>query len=424
MYHVGSSVALTGFLNQMAAVMFRFAFPSLISFTLLTSVCGSVLAQSGDSQAVEKPKRQPPPVMDSVNEAMQRYVAKGRAAGAVTLVAHRGKVVHFGAVGLRDIESDKKMQRWTRFAIASMTKPITATAVMILHEQGKLDVNDPLEKYLPEFGNVRLKSGDEVSRKLTIRDALTHTSGIVGDQVFRGSLADHVTEVASRPLGFQPGDKWQYSPGVSVAGRVVEVVSGQPFEDFLRERIFQPLGMSKTTFRPDAKGVANLAVIYKPGENEGTLSVAGNRISTFTEEDGPNPSGGLVSTAQDLFRFYQMVLNGGEFRGQRVLSSQSVQMMVSPQIGDLETGFTPGNTWGLGWCIVKEPQGVTKMLSTGTYGHGGAFGTQGWVDPVEETIFILLIQRTNMGNSDGSEMRGEFQAVAVEALAKTDSLPQ
>jgi len=98
--------------------------------------------------------------------------------------------------------------------------------------------------------------------------------------------------------------------------------------------------------------------------------------------------------------------------------------MVSPQIGDLETGFTPGNTWGLGWCIVKEPQGVTKMLSTGTYGHGGAFGTQGWVDPVEETIFILLIQRTNMGNSDGSEMRGEFQAVAVEALAKTDSLPQ
>ena len=424
MYHVGSSVALTGFLNQTAAVMFRFAFLSLISFTLLTSVCGSVLAQSGGSQAVEKPKRQPPPVMDSVNGAMQRYVAKGRAAGAVTLVAHRGKVVHFGAVGLRDIESDKKMQRWTRFAIASMTKPITATAVMILHEQGKLDVNDPLEKYLPEFGNVRLKSGDEVSRKLTIRDALTHTSGIVGDQVFRGSLADHVTEVASRPLGFQPGDKWQYSPGVSVAGRVVEVVSGQPFEDFLRERIFQPLGMSKTTFRPDGKGVANLAVIYQPGENEGTLSPAGNRISTFTEEDGPNPSGGLVSTAQDLFRFYQMVLNGGEFRGQRVLSSQSVQMMVSPQIGDLETGFTPGNTWGLGWCIVKEPQGVTKMLSTGTYGHGGAFGTQGWVDPVEETIFILLIQRTNMGNSDGSEMRGEFQAVAVEALAKTDSLPQ
>lgn len=420
--------------------MFRFALFSLVSLSLslvnsnslpaqgsdglLAQGSDGLLTQGSDSTAGAKAKRQLPPVIDSVTEVIQSYVTKGRASGAVTLVAHQGKVVHFDAVGLRDIASEKAMQRWSRFAIASMSKPITATAVMILQEEGKLNINDPLDKYLPEFTEVRLKNGDPVGRKLTIRDALTHTSGIVGDQVFRGSLADHITEVASRPLGFQPGEKWQYSPGVSVAGRVVEVVSRQPFEEFLSQRIFQPLRMNQTTFRPDAKGIANLAVIYKPGEEEGTLVAAGNRISTFAAEDGPNPSGGLVSTAQDLFRFYQMILNGGEFRGQRILSSQSVDLMVSPQIGDLETGFTPGNTWGLGWCVVKEPQGVTGMLSAGTYGHGGAFGTQGWVDPVTETIFILLIQRTNMGNSDGSEMRGDFQAAAVAALAKTSSSQQ
>ncbi|MDC0278913.1 beta-lactamase family protein, partial [bacterium] len=307
-------------------------------------------------------------------------------------------------------------QPWTRFAIASMTKPITATAVMILQQEGKLDVNDELSKYLPEFREVQLKSGESLVRPLTIRDALTHTSGIVGDQVFRGSLEDHVKEVASRPLGFQPGTKWQYSPGVSVAGRIVEVVSEQPFESFLKERIFSPLRMNNTMFRPDEKGIRNLAKIYQPGEGEQDLVFAGNRISTFEPTDGPNPSGGLVSTAQDLFRFYQMVLNGGEFRGTRILEKQFVDLMTSPQIGDLATGFTPGNTWGLGWCLVREPQGVSGMLSVGTFGHGGAFGTQGWVDPKTETIFVLLIQRTNMGNSDGSDLRKDFQQAAVDAI--------
>ena len=175
--------------------MFRFALFSLVSLSLslvnsnslpaqgsdgvLTQGSDELLTQGSDSTAGAKAKRQPPPVIDSVTEVIQSYVTKGRASGAVTLVAHQGKVVHFDAVGLRDIASEKAMQRWSRFAIASMSKPITATAVMILQEEGKLNINDPLDKYLPEFTEVRLKNGDPVGRKLTIRDALTHTSGIV-----------------------------------------------------------------------------------------------------------------------------------------------------------------------------------------------------------------------------------------------------
>jgi len=391
--------------------VFRFFNVACLLFMIVALGSGDALAQGKAS------KWQPPPSIESINQAVNEYVKAGQASGAVTLVARDGKVVHLGAVGKRDIEADQKMQRWTRFAIASMTKPITATAVMMLQDEGKLSLDDPLEKYLPEFKDVRLRDGEPASRPITLRDALTHTSGIVGDQVFRGSLEDHVKEVAGRPLGFQPGEKWQYSPGVSVAGRVVEVVSGQPFETFLQQRIFKPLRMDQTSFQPDEKGINNLAVIYQPGEKEGVLVAAGNRISTFASEDGPNPSGGLVSTAINLFRFYQMILDGGEFRGKRMLSKEAVEQMVSSQIGDLETGFTPGNTWGIGWCLVKQPQGVSGMLSEGTYGHGGAFGTQGWVDPKTKSIYILLIQRTNMGNSDASEIRRAFQQASVDALS-------
>lgn len=387
--------------------------------SVLVIVGVTVLACGNALTAEEKRGEwQPPESIDSIDQVISQYVESGVVSGAVTLVAREGKVLHLGAVGLSNIENEKEMRRWTQFAIASMSKPITATAVMMLHDEGKLNVHDPLAKHLPEFAEPRLRSGDKLSRPLTILDALTHTSGIVGDQVFRGTLANHVKEVASRPLGFQPGEKWQYSPGVSVAGRVVEVVSEQPFEVFLQERIFEPLQMNRTSFRPDEKRMQNLAVIYKPGKEKGDLVDAGNRISTFASDDGPNPSGGLVSTAMDLYRFYQMILRGGVFRGQRLLSQSSVDMMVTPQIGDLETGFTPGNTWGLGWCLVKEPQGVTKMLSAGTFGHGGAFGTQGWVDPKTKTIYVLLIQRTEMGNSDGSEIRGAFQQAAVDALSQ------
>lgn len=369
-----------------------------------------------NSLGQEKPVKNPAPAIASIDAAMQSFVEQGKISGAVTLVGHQGKIVHLGAVGLANIESDKQMQPFTMFSIASMTKPITATALMILQDEGKLDVDDHVSKYIPAFKELRLRDGSPASRAITIRDCITHTSGLAGDQVFQGSLEEAVAEIATRPLAFQPGTKWQYSPGLNVAGRIVEIVSGQPLQDFMKERIFDPAKMSSTTFFPDEKQQRKIATIYGPGDDKSSLVAVANRISDPSSVNGPNPSGGLFASARDMFRFYQMILSGGKLRKQRIVSEDAVGQMTAPQTGDLETGFTPGNCWGLGWCIVRQPQGVTEMLSPGTYGHGGAFGTQGWVDPTTETIYVLMIQRTKMGNSDGSEIRKVFQQTANDAI--------
>lgn len=360
------------------------------------------------------------PELAAVNAAMQKFVDEGLISGAVTLVGHQGKVVHLGAVGLSNIEAQKGMARGTLFSIASMTKPVVATAVMLLEEEGRLSVDDRVSQYIPAFADLKLKNGQAPMREITLRDALTHTSGLAGSQLFTGSLKEAVDNLAKQPLAFEPGSKWQYSPGLNVAGRVVEIVSGQPLDTFLEKRIFEPLAMNNTTFFPDAKQRKRIATLYGLDDNDPTsLQPAANRITGSSSDDqkrGPNPSGGLYSNARDMFRFYQMVLNGGQLRKTRILSSDSVARMTSPKTGDLKTGFTPGNCWGLGWCIVREPQGVTGMMSAGTYGHGGAFGTQGWIDPETQTIYVLMIQRTQFGNSDGSDLRKTFQQVAHDAL--------
>ncbi len=357
------------------------------------------------------------PTLGAIDAAIESFVEGIRISGAVTLVAHDGAIVHLGAVGMSNIASETEMDRESLFSIASMTKPIVATAVMILQEEGKLNVDDDVSKYLPAYANLKLKNGESANREITIRDAITHTSGLAGGQIFEGSLSDAVDELAELPLAFQPGTRWQYSPGLNVAGRIVELVSKQPLQDFLQQRIFDPLEMKNTSFYPNLKQQGRIATLYTLGDDKKSLVPAGNRITDFSKRRGPNPSGGLVSSAGDLFRFYQMVLNQGRLGSQRILSSESVRQMTAPQIGDLKTGFTPGNSWGLGWCIIRQPQGVTGMLSPGTFGHGGAFGTQGWVDPVTKTIYVLMIQRTGMGNSDGSELRKAFQQAAVDSMA-------
>lgn len=358
------------------------------------------------------------PILKPVNAAMQRFVDEGQVSGAVTLVARGGKVVHLGAVGLAEIESEREMQTFKMFSIASMTKPLTATAVMILQDEGKLNIDDNIGKYLPEFKNVKLEDGRVPHREITIRDALTHTSGLSGNQVFDSSLKASVDQLATRPLSFQPGAQWQYSPGLNVAGRIVEIVAKKPFEQFLQERIFDPLQMNNTTFFPTEKQQSRLASLYRIDDGKKTLSEVNNRIVEPSRVRGPNPSGGLFSTARDMYRFYQMILSGGQLRkGERVVSREAVKQMTSPQTGELVTGFTPGNCWGLGWCIVREPQGVTEALSAGTYGHGGAFGTQGWVDPKTKTIYVLMIQRTDLPNSDGSEIRRVFHKTVRDSLS-------
>jgi CubicO group peptidase (beta-lactamase class C family) len=355
-------------------------------------------------------------LLDRIAPQMQRFVDRGEVSGVVSLVARRGKIAHFSALGLADVESGRPMQPDTIFAIASMTKPITATAVMMLQDEGKLSIDDPVAKYLPEFADVKLRDGTAPQRAITLRHLLTHTSGLGGSQQNEGTLAETAAALARRPLDFEPGTRWQYGPGLSVCGRVVEVVSGMPLERFLSERLFEPLGMRDTTFLPNDAQRGRLARLYQPGPQGKSLQRADHWLLDLSPDRSPNPSGGLFSTADDMARFYQMILDGGRWQGKQILSEKAVRLMTTIHTGDLPTGFTPGNGWGLGWCVVADPQGTTRALSPGSYGHGGAFGTQGWVDPQREMVFVLLIQRTGFGNSDGSDIRATLQQLAVDAL--------
>ena len=413
---------------------------STIAFSL-TFACGLVHLSTASAQpATQTDAKKVTPTIEAIDQAISRFVDRGTIAGAVTLVGHQGKIVHLGAVGWADLEKRREMKPGTLFSIASMTKPIVATAVMMLQDEGKLNVEDEVVKYVPALAELKLNNGDSPERPITIRDAITHTAGLSGSQLFQGSLADAVEkELAGRPLAFQPGTKWKYSPGLNVAGRVIEVVSSQPLDQFLKERLFTPLKMNQTTFFPTDKQKRRVAVIYGPapsgnegdneadGENDGKndgknddenqtrLVPAGNRITDSAQ--GPNPSGGLFSTARDLFRFYKTILNRGRFNRNSIVSAEAIRQMTTPQTGDLETGFTPGNAWGLGWCVIREPQGVSGTLSPGSFGHGGAFGTQAWLDPKTDTVYLLLIQRTGLPNSDGSEIRKTFQQVASDSIA-------
>ncbi len=358
-----------------------------------------------------------PPAIDSIDERMQAFVDSKEISGAVTLVADAEKILHLSAVGLSDIEDKTPMATDSIFWIASMTKPVTATAVMMMQDEGKLSVDDPVSKYLPEF------TGDKAA--ITIKQCLNHTSGLSeasGEETEQiTTLQDLVPVFTAKPLVFPPGSKWQYSQtGINTAARVVEVVSGKAFPEFLEERLFGPLGMKDTSFYPSEAQIARIANAYKRTDDgkleKSEITFLGGK-SIADKERYPRANGGLFSTAGDYVKFSQMVLNGGESGGKRFLKPESVQQMTRVQTGDLASGFVPGSAWGLGWSIVREPQGVTAALSPGSFGHGGLFGTQAWIDPAKKRIYLLLVQRanfTNQGGADGSDLRREFQNAAAK----------
>ena len=305
---------------------------------------------------------------------------------------------------------------------------------MMLVDEGKLSVDDPVEKHLPEFKGQMLvaeRGKDTVTlkkplRPITIKDLLTHTSGLpvmpVGIlDIYGGryrTMAERVLTLSQRPLDFEPGSKWSYcNSGMETLGRIIEVVSEKPFDQFLQERLFKPLGMVDTTFYPTAEQIERAAVLYDKKDGKLMPPVA----STTAPLKGvryPSPAGGLNSTAADLARLYQALLNGGKTKEAVLTSAKSFQEMTKVHTGDLKAGFVPGSGWGLGVGIVVQPIGITEMLSPGTYGHGGAYGTQAWIDPQKGLYYVLLIQRTGLPNSDASPMRKEFQSVAANAFAK------
>lgn len=357
-----------------------------------------------------------------ISARMRGFVASGEIAGAVTLVATPDKVLHLAAVGEADVNQKTPMSTEAIFWIASMTKPITAAAVMLMQEEGKLSVDDRVGKYIPELAD--LKTSDGRAANITIRHLLTHTAGLAEATAEQAKaarqLSDLIPVYARQPVAFEPGSRWQYSQsGINTAARIVEIVSRQEFSEFLRQRFFDPLGMKDTTFYLSRQQLPRLAKSYQRADSalrEAAISILNGR-SPDDRDRYPAANGGLFSTAMDYVRFCQMMLNGGTFNNRRYLKPESVKLMTSLQTGELKTGFTDGNGWGLGWCLVRQPQGATAMLSAGTFGHGGAYGTQAWIDPQRKLIYILMVQRSNFPNADASEVRRAFQETAA-TLAK------
>ncbi len=350
--------------------------------------------------------------------------------GAVTVVVGPEGILGMEAFGLADLKSARPMRKDSVFWIASMTKPMTAACVMMLVEEGKVSLDDPVSKHLPAFkGQKLLKDGKHVdpARPVTVKDLLTHTSGLTAAYATPAGQPSDTLPLekmcdfyAGQPLRYEPGSQWSYNnPGINTLGRIVEAVSGMPYSDFLESRLLEPLGMTSTTFWPDESELERRALPYAKDKDSGQLVLG--KTHTFREPySDPSrtaiPAGGLWSTGEDIAKFCRMMLNKGELEGRRVLKAETVALMTRNQLGDMpKVSFTPGMAMGLGFHVVREPQGVSESLSAGSFGHGGAHGTQMWIDPVRQRAYVLLVQRANFPNSDASEARRIFQKAALES---------
>jgi CubicO group peptidase (beta-lactamase class C family) len=377
-------------------------------------------------------------------------VDRKQVAGAVALILHRGKPVFSAALGSADAGAGRPMADDTLFRIASMTKPVTSVAVLMLAEEGRFDLTDPVSKYLPEFKDMRVldpKGTGTVAanREITLHDLLTHTSGLsygflAGDRLgplYReakvsdglapadGTLAENVRRLAGLPLKHQPGAAWEYGLSTDLLGRLVEVVSGKPLDEFFRERIFQPLGMTDTHFTLPPVKRARLATLYRPGANKTIEEVRDDpaRVGTLTfspslayqRKDYFSGGVGLVSTAPDYARFLQMLLNKGELGGKRLLRPQTVERMTRNQIGDLKVAFPGhGSGFGYGLGVVTEAEREKEVASAGTFSWGGIFNTYFWADPEKEVVGVLL---TQFYPFDHLSIREDFKRLTYEALA-------
>jgi CubicO group peptidase (beta-lactamase class C family) len=356
--------------------------------------------------------------LERVGEVFQAYADEGRLAGAVGMVIRHGRVAYVDAWGMRDLAARDRIEQDDIFRIYSMSKPITSVAVMMLYEEGRFFLDEPVGRYLPELANVQVAvlaeaTGPESipterpARPMSIRDLLRHTSGLtygsfsntVVDQVYRqaevlgqATLADMVTELGEIPLLYQPGTRWNYSVSTDVLGRLVEVISGQPFDVFLRERIFEPLGMGDTGFYVESSERDRLAELYGHTGPERALQVASGRPYT-PDETFFSGGGGLVSTAQDYARFAQMLLNGGELDGARILSPTTIELMTTDHLRDDGASFlADGWGFGLGFTVKNQPALDGLPDSVGTYYWFGVAGTSFWIDPERDLIGIFMIQ--------------------------------
>jgi len=384
-----------------------------------------------------------------MTSSMQNVVDQGRVAGVVTLVARHGKVVYLDAVGKQDIEAGKPMAKDAIFRIYSMTKPVTGVAMMILFEQGKWQLNDPVAKFIPEFKDLKVHTGtasngepilQPQARPMTMRDLMAHTAGFTYgffgnspvDQLQRQAdvlnsditLDEMIRRVAQLPLQSQPGAQWHYSIAVDIQGYIVEKLSGMPFDEFLAKHIFQPLRMVDTGFYVPADKLSRLAQVYNV-DAQGKLRAENGG---FNRDYAKKPTllsggGGLVSTAADYFRFCQMLLNGGALDGVRVLSPLTVELMHTNAIGDKTVSLGgAGVKFGLDFAITTDPVAAGGYYGEGTYWWGGAAGTWFWIDPVRDLIVVGMIQHLGASSASGAagmpDLRGLSRSIAYGSIVQ------
>jgi CubicO group peptidase (beta-lactamase class C family) len=364
---------------------------------------------------------------------LQPFVDRGEIAGAVMLVADRDHILHLSAIGKSDLASGRAMQTDAIFVIASMTKPITAVAVAILVDDGRLSFDDPVEKFLPEFRDLWVvveesenpprRVLERAPRPITVRDLLTHTSGVAELEVPdpHWTLSEAAKAGAREPLRFAPGTHWEYcSRGIAVLGRIVEVVTGESFAGFLQHRIFTPLAMNDTTFCLSPEQRKRLANCYRANVQTGRLERLRPPPSFGDPTDcsrGPNPAGGLLSIASDIAAFYQMLLGGGGRGDARILRPETAAELTRRQTGDLRV--RPGMSWGLGFCIIDDPSRMeaNRTFSRGSFGHGGMVGTSSWADPTRGIIHVFMMQLAGLPNPNNSPMRQAYEQAVAESLA-------
>jgi CubicO group peptidase (beta-lactamase class C family) len=383
--------------------------------------------------------------LQRISQMVARRIAAGEIAGAVTIVARKGKVAHLSAQGVMDLESKQPMTPASMFRIASMTKPVVGVAIMMMIEEGKLHLNDPVSRYIPEFRGMKVGvampaapapgggqppagRGAEpqfytvpAQREITIKDLLTHVSGLGSgpmgnsgiEKVARKDgdrLSDYIPRLGSTVLEFQPGSRWTYSPGAGfeTLGRIVEITSGMPLDQFFRTRIFDPLNMKDITFWPSDAQWKRVATVY--GRTPTGLTKTPTPNDTLGKNNYFRGSGGLFSTAEDYIPVGMMLANGGELNGKRLLSRKTVEMMSAAHVQDTLPGRPAGEGYGLSVRVVTNHAARGTMLSDGTFGWTGAQGTHFFVDPKEQLVGVLMVQ-TPIG-----ELQREFEDLVAQSV--------
>jgi CubicO group peptidase (beta-lactamase class C family) len=383
---------------------------TLFQVALAASLLGALPGAGSRSAAGEPPR---------VASVLQPFVDSRALAGAVTLVASKDKVLSLEAVGYADLAAKEPMRTDALFWIASESKPMTATALMMLVDEGKVNLADPVEKYLPEFKGqmVAVEQDSEhvllrkASRPITVKDILSHSSGLpfgsrIEPKIDQHPLSEAVVSYALSPLNSQPGTRYQYSnAGINTAGRIIEVVSGIPYEVFMEQRLFKPLGMKDTTLWPSKSQIKRLAKSYKPNASKTDLEETEIGQLTYPLDNrrrGPSPAGGYFSTARDMARFGQMLLNGGALEGKRYVSTEAIREMTRKQTGDAIK-----DSYGLGWSVGDS-----------SFSHGGAYSTHLGIDTQRQLVTVFMVQHAGYGGADGAKILPAF-VKAAEASASS-----